>query len=216
MKYSQSICAINLFQIEKVIKKLLKNKINNVHVDFMDGHYVNNFGLNFDIAKYLINKYPKINFDAHLMVKKPIKYLKKLIDIGFKTIFIPLDQISEIKYLKILKKYPNIFFGVMIKSENNVEEYYNIIKNSKVILLMTIDKIGGTGESLNTKLLNKVFQIKKINKNITIYSDGGLRKENAYLFKKYLIDISIGGSIIYAFENIDKFSNWWNDEMINS
>ncbi|VEU59349.1 beta/alpha barrel domain-containing protein [Mesomycoplasma neurolyticum] len=216
MEYSQSICAVNLLMLNKILNKLVKNKLKYIHVDIMDGHFVKNFGINFETAKYLIEKFPKVNFDAHLMVNNPLKHLNRLIEIGFKTIFLPIEKISRFNFFKILKKHPNIFFGIMIKSNDDINDYKEIIKKTKVILLMTINKIGGTGEKLNPDLFSKVYDIKKINPNIKIYSDGGLRKENAYLFKKHLIDVSVGGSIIFTFENIKKFFDWWNNEINNT
>ncbi|WP_025755663.1 beta/alpha barrel domain-containing protein [Mycoplasmopsis cricetuli] len=216
MKYSQSICAIDVFKSNLIINELVKNGMTNIHIDFMDGHYVDNFGFTFENSKLLIDKYPNIDFDAHLMIKNPLKYLNKIISIGFKTIFLPVDEIKEDEYFEVAKKFPNINFGIMLKANDSPENYKNIIINSKVILLMTINKIGTTGELFNENLLIKIKKIKLLNSDIKIFSDGGLRVENVAILKNNNIDVVVGGSIIFSFSSEKEFMTWWKKNNDNS
>ncbi|WP_322962067.1 ribulose phosphate epimerase [Mycoplasmopsis cynos] len=212
MKYSQSVCALNCFESLKTIDQLVENGLEYIHIDFMDSFYTKNFGFSFEAASYLIKRYQNVNFDAHLMVKNPTKIIKKLIELGFKTIFLPANEINHIEFMNIAKNYPDIYFGVMLETENNPEDFKQIIQCSAKILLMTIDKIGGTGQMLNNNLFKKVKTIKKINPNIKIYSDGGLRDYNSMEFYKNNIDVAVGGSIIFSFETIKEFLCWWKEK----
>ncbi|MGZ9755805.1 hypothetical protein ACXYRR_02635 [Mycoplasma sp. 246B] len=210
MKYSQSVAALNSYISLSKLDSLVKNGMKHIHIDFMDGVYVSNFGVTFYQAEFLINRYKNVHFDAHLMLSNPYIHIKKLINIGFKTIFIPMGMVNT-EFYKIKNDYPHIDFGIILQANDNPINYKNIIINSQKILLMTIDVIGRTGQKLNPKLLDKTKTIKNINSNIKIYSDGGLRKENAYLFSLHNIDVAIGGSIIYSFADEKDFCNWWKD-----
>ncbi|MGZ9428802.1 hypothetical protein [Mycoplasma sp. 1012] len=212
MKYSQSVCAINSFESLKILDELSNSGMTHIHIDFMDSFYVPSFGFSFEQAKFLIERFNHINFDAHLMTKKPLRLIEKLIQVGFKTIFMPANEISLEDFVDATKNYPNICFGIMLEANNNPEDFRNIILNSKKILLMTIDKIGGTGQKLNNLLFSKVNTIKQINKSIEIYSDGGLRVTNSDEFYQNNIDVAVGGSIIYSFDSANKFMKWWIDK----
>ncbi|WGI36975.1 ribulose phosphate epimerase [Mesomycoplasma lagogenitalium] len=212
MKYSQSVCALNLYSSLNIIDELVASGMKFIHIDFMDSFYVENFGFSYEMAEFLINRYPEINFDAHLMVKKPLRLIEKLQNIGFKTIFLPANEINQNDFINTSKNYPNLSFGIMLEAKNNPQDYKNLIINSKKILLMTINKIGGTGVQLDQKLFEKVKEIKNINQHITIYSDGGLRVNNSDLFYNNEIDIAVGGSIIFSFENPKSFYKWWKEK----
>ncbi|WP_434327286.1 ribulose phosphate epimerase [Mesomycoplasma hyopneumoniae] len=197
LEYSQSISALNIFKVIKILTKLHNNGLKYAHIDFVDQIYAPNFGLNYQIANYLIKLFPNIEFDAHLMCKNSLEKVEKLIQIGFKTIFLPAEQVSKTDFERLNKSYSNINFGLMIQANQKIEDFCEIISCSNVILLMTIDKIG---------------EIRSINKKIKIYTDGGLRKENWIEFEKWNVDVVIGGSIIFSYPNFSEFSRLWGNQ----
>lgn len=213
MKYSQSVCALNLLKCEQQIDDLVKNGLEYMHLDFMDFHYTSSFGLNMETADYLIKKYPNVQFDAHCMTSDVELLLKKFNKIKIQRVSFPLRQASVVK----LSSYRTMFsgqLGVMIESQDEIMNYVDIIKNVDFIVLMTIDKIGGTGVQLNPELLNRVKVLKQINPKLFIISDGGLRENNADLFHKAKVDVAVGGSIINTYSAKDKveFMTWWNEK----
>ncbi|WNM16819.1 ribulose phosphate epimerase [Mesomycoplasma ovipneumoniae] len=212
VEYSQSISTLNIFKVIKILTKLQNNGLKYAHIDFVDQIYAPNFGLNYQIADYLIKLFPNIEFDAHLMCKNSLEKVEKLIQIGFKTIFLPAEQVSKTDFERLNKSYSSINFGLMIQASQKIEDFSEIISCSKVILLMTIDKIGGVGEPLNQQLLSKIGQIRSINKKIKIYTDGGLRKENWTELEKWKVDVAIGGSIIFSYANFSEFSRLWGNK----
>ncbi|WP_337897397.1 ribulose phosphate epimerase [Mesomycoplasma ovipneumoniae] len=212
MEYSQSISALNIFKVIKILTKLQNNGLKYAHIDFVDQIYAPNFGLNYQIANYLIKLFPNIEFDAHLMCKNSLEKVEKLVQIGFKTIFLPAEQVSKTDFERLNKSYSSINFGLMIQAEQKIEDFSEIISCSNLILLMTIDKIGGVGEPLNQQLLSKIVQIRLINKKIKIYTDGGLRKENWAKLEKWKVDVAIGGSIIFSYANFSEFSRLWGNQ----
>ena len=76
-----------------------------VHVDFMDNQLVPNQSI-------LPEDLEGVNFgnlkkEAHLMVKKPASWIKKLLDLGFERIIIHLEAEGDIK--EYIKSVPNCF-----------------------------------------------------------------------------------------------------------
>ncbi|WP_027120556.1 beta/alpha barrel domain-containing protein [Mycoplasmopsis lipofaciens] len=215
MKYSQSVCALNLFQAIDKLDKLVNDGMMHMHLDLMDFHYTESFGLNLESINYLVERYPNVEFDVHCMVDDIMKILHKLTQIKVKRISFPLDKAS-LKMVKKLKSlYQGFEFGVMIESHNQIARYQQILKSVDFVVLMTIDKIGGTGVLLNPDLLKKIEEIKQINKDLLIISDGGLRSNNIHLFNKAKVDIAVGGSIIDNYPNKQNtsFMDYWRREV---
>ena len=69
-KISPSIMCADFFSISECIKEFEKNKIELIHVDVMDGEFVNNFTLGTDFIKVL-KQNTKIPLDIHLMIENP-------------------------------------------------------------------------------------------------------------------------------------------------
>lgn len=212
MEYSQSVCALNNFLVIDKLKNLYENGMIYFHLDFMDYHYVENFGLKLDDIKWLKSQFPEAIFDAHCMCLYSDKLIKQLVDNNIDLISLPAKIFDE----KLIKKnkslHPKIKFGIMLESEDSVEKYWKSIELSDFIILMTIDKIGGVGQEFNSKLLSKIKEIKTINSNALIISDGGLRTHNIVEFIKAGVDVAVGGSIANNFpENYDNFMEYWKD-----
>ncbi|CAT04783.1 ribulose-phosphate 3-epimerase [Mesomycoplasma conjunctivae] len=215
MFYSQSVLALNIFKSLKILTKLQKYGLKYAHIDFADEIYAKNFGANYEMTSYLVKLFPNIEFDAHLMTKNPFEKIEKLVQIGIKTIFIPIEFLTLEQLIFIKKQYPNINFGAMLQAHQEVQDFANIIAKIPIILVMTIDKIGGTGQPLNPKLLEKISQIRSLNSKIKVYSDGGLRKENWDLFEQFNVDVAIGGSIIFSYPNFSDFAKQWGSNDSN-
>ncbi|WP_027333959.1 hypothetical protein [Mycoplasma elephantis] len=210
MKYSQSICALNSYESLKDLDYLYQNGFENFHLDFMDFHYVNSFGLKLDDVIWLRNRYQKAIFEAHCMCKYSDALIQKLVEIKINKISLPSSEFSVENILKIKKEYPNTKFGIMIESKDKIEDIKDQIKMLDYVVLMTIDIIGGVGQKLNPILFEKIPKIKKINKNIEIISDGGLRSENVLEFKRWGVDIAVGGSILRNYiKEYNNFNDFW-------
>lgn len=207
-KYSHSICALSPMELSKTLNKLCSEGMKYCHLDFMDFHYTKTFGLHVDFCKNLINEFPEITFDAHLMVEKPYEVARKVAELNIKYIFIPAKQYNKAEFDSLVVDFPNINFGLQLEKEDQVNDFKEVIKSTNCLLIMTINVIGGTGQSLNPELLLKGKQAKQINPKIKVFSDGGLRAENVDQFIENDFDVIVGGSIVNKFAN-ENFIQWF-------
>ena len=71
---SASIMCADLLNMEKSIKLLEEAGIDYLHVDIMDGKFVPNITLGFDLIN-AIKKITDIPLDVHMMVNEPSKFI---------------------------------------------------------------------------------------------------------------------------------------------
>lgn len=196
----------------KYEKNITINKINEssadlVHVDLMDGLYVQN--KNFTILD-LIDDLSKITkpIAIHLMVENPEKYLDTLIKFKIEIITFHLD--STTKPLEIIKKLKenNIKVGIAVNPDEDISILNNYINLIDYVLIMSVYP-GKGGQKFIPDVLEKVKLLE--NKNILIGIDGGINEESINYLKNYKIDIIISGSYICMSdnynENIEKLRN---------
>ena len=70
VRLSPSMMCADVMNLEAIVHTMESERIDLLHMDVMDGHFVSNFTLGTDYIK-LIRKYSKIPMDIHLMVERP-------------------------------------------------------------------------------------------------------------------------------------------------
>lgn len=196
---SVSYITSKLNRIE-TIKKIDESVADLIHVDLMDGVYVENN--NFTISE-LENNFNDVNkeLDVHLMVNNPIKYIDVLTKLKTKLITFHLDSTNNpIDVINKIKEN-NILVGVAINPDdslNVLDKYYDLID---YVLIMSVVP-GKGGQSFMPEVLNKIKLLE--NKNKLIGIDGGINSETIKYLKGYNIDIYVSGSYICMSDDYNK------------
>ncbi len=84
---SASMMCANFGNLEKEIKLLEDGGIDSFHIDIMDGQFVPNFCMGIQDLK-CIRKLTNKPVEAHLMIKRPLSYLKVFIESGVNVIYV--------------------------------------------------------------------------------------------------------------------------------
>ena len=76
-----SILSTNYFNLESRLKNFDFNEINFIHLDVMDGHFVDNLSFGPSAVTAIKSKF-NFKIDSHLMVSNPDKMIPKFIKAG--------------------------------------------------------------------------------------------------------------------------------------
>ncbi|MFX0037004.1 MAG: ribulose-phosphate 3-epimerase [Candidatus Hermodarchaeota archaeon] len=172
--------AISIQAIENFIPEIIENikGYDYIHVDIMDGKFVNNKYNNLNVLQMLKEKY-EIPIIAHLMVTNPINYVSRIID----NIDIFLFHF-EIKYdkNKLIKtiRANNKKVGIAINPETEIFEIIQYLDKIDLVLVMSVNP-GWSGQKFIPKILTKVENLAEYKKkyNFLIDVDGGINLINA-------------------------------------
>lgn len=195
MKISGSILKIKNNQ-EK-INELINSGIDYLHLDVMDGVFVENISLPYDECKKIISKIP---LDIHLMVKDTKKYINEFIKLNPKYIsfHIETDNINEC--INIIKE-KNILVGIAINPKTNIEKILPYLNLIDLVLIMSVEP-GYGGQKFINDTLEKIKYLNEYrnenNLNFEIEIDGGININN---IKNIDSDIVVIGSGITNSEN---------------
>lgn len=214
-KISASImCVDNLLDLQTEIKTLEEVGVDYLHLDAMDGHFVNNITFGPDIFN-AIQRYSSIPCDYHLMLDNPLPFIQRL-DLNnndIVTVHAEIDsqRFEEVfEYLKTLKKR-GVKIGVAINPGTSIESLVKYLDDIDVILVMLINP-GFAGQPIIDGILQKPVYIRKYldslnHKNIMISVDGGVSVERAKYLSKNGIDMFVGGTSGLFIRNNNIFMN---------
>lgn len=174
------------------------NKLNNsnadyLHIDAMDGSFVNNY--QFPLEE--INKIESITkkpLDIHLMVENPEIYINELKNKKIEFITFHIEINKNINNLISLIKSLNYKVGISIKPNTKVETLIPYLNNIDLVLIMSVEP-GQGGQVFIPSSLDKAKQVRNLKKDIIIEIDGGIKDNNINEVKKY-VDIAVVGSYI--------------------
>lgn len=205
VKIAPSILAADIENLEEEIKEVVKAGADYIHIDVMDGKFVNNTTPGIEMltrAKKITN----IPLDVHLMVQNPIDYIDKFKEADIITFHIEAVNETEAKeIIKQLKKR-NIKIGISIKPETQIEKIKPYLEEIDMILIMTVNP-GFGGQKIIPETIKKISEVKKIKKGIDIEVDGGINEETASLVKEAGANILVAGTAIFKSENKEKTIN---------
>jgi len=159
-----------------------------IHIDVMDGIFVDSINKNLNVFQVLAIKYRK-SIIAHLMVKNPLEYIDKIfkfIDIFVFHIESEGDKDIIIKNIKNKNKQ----VGVALNPDTHISKIMPFLDKIDLVLIMSVHP-GWSGQEFMKESLEKVnflLAYKKENKlNFFIDIDGGINPENAKFINSDII-----------------------------
>ena len=175
-----SLFASNLLEIGSEVKRAQDSGADVLHFDIMDGVYVPNISIGFDILK-AVRSCTDLPIDAHMMTVCPEKYIERLAEYGADIVTIHND-IADQEKLRIMltdiRSY-GMMSAIALKPGIFAEAVLPFLDLTDMILVMTVEP-GFSGQAF-MDMTDKIREIKKyIGKEpITIAVDGGITPETA-------------------------------------
>ena len=196
MKLDLSILNLDYKNVERDLNGLI-DVLDYVHLDVMDGVFVNNISFGPDFIKSIRSLTNK-TFDTHLMIIDPKKYIKQFAEAGSQFITFHVEANSDVMETINLIKSFNVKPGISIKPNTNVEEIKKYLPYVDQVLVMSVEPgFGGQGFMPNS--IDKVKELynlrKENNYNYLINIDGGINDKTIEYVKDY-IDMAVVGSYI--------------------
>ena len=156
--------------------KAIEGNADYLHIDVMDGHYVNNISFGIPVIES-IRKYTDIKFYTHLMITNPEKYIKSFADAGSDIITFHLECSDDPDSLiKEIESYGKTA-GIAVHPDTPIEKVFPYIGKVAIILIMTVyPGFGGQGylESSGERIRKLKKAIDEAGADTVISVDGGV------------------------------------------
>ena len=195
------------YDLETTISKIDESSADYIHVDMMDGIFVENANFTVQDLKKMF-KNTKKKLDVHMMVCSPNKYVKdfaKMPNVEYLTLHCeshrrPIDVINMIRHtpLKV---------GLAINPETKVSHIVPLLHHLDQVLVMSV-KPGKGGQKFMEEILYKIETLKELREqngyHYVINVDGGINEETAKLVKEAGADMVVSGSYVCKSEDYNQ------------
>ncbi len=116
----------------------------------------------------------EIEFEAHLMVEEPHDWIERCVEAGITAVYGQVEKMTDKVAFVADAQFAGLRAGLAYALETPLTDLEDVINNLDAVLLMS-SKLGTQGkEDFDEKVLEKIKEIRKIDKNIKIIVDGGI------------------------------------------
>ncbi len=194
---SASLMCADLTNLIDSIRELEKAGIDYLHIDIMDGAFVPNITLGFDLIN-AIKKVTDIPLDIHMMVNEPSKFIDRM-NLSENDILC-VHYESEIHIHRVLEMIQNksCKAGIALNPQTPVESIKHLTEYIDMLLIMTVSP-GFAGQKMFLGAEKKVKEAKALlkewqNEDVLIEVDGNVSLENGRKLCRSGADIFVLGT----------------------
>ncbi len=178
------------------VTKLSNLDVDYLHLDVMDGIFVENKTYSYDEFREIV-KYTTKPKDIHLMVSNVKKYIDEFSKFNPEFITFHLEAVDEVNGVIRYIHEKGIKAGISIKPSTDIIEIINYLDCVDLVLVMSVEP-GRGGQSFIPDSVKKIEQLYNIrsqqNYQFLIEVDGGINDETIKKCDK--ADICVVGSYI--------------------
>lgn len=203
MKIGVSILS-DTYKFKDLASKVDKTTADYVHLDIMDGKFVENkFLTNSEILS--LTKYTSKKFDVHAMVKDPLKYVETCAMINTEYFTFHYEAVKDVN--KVIEGIKNVGLkpGIAISPDTKLESIIDYLDKVNLVLIMSVVP-GKSGQKFMESVLYKVEALKHMIEekgyNIIINIDGGINEETSILAKNAGVDMMVSASFLHNQKNM--------------
>lgn len=175
-----------------------------IHYDVMDGVFVDNITIGFDIIKQTSKLHNLVN-DVHIMISKPYHFAKRFCEAGADYLTFHYEACRDNKevfeVIDLIHKCGKKA-GLSIKPDTPLDKVFPFLYSLDLVLIMSVEP-GFGGQSFDDRALKKILRLKMYLqehdvKNVLIEVDGGINDKTGALCKAAGVDVLVAGSYLFG------------------
>lgn len=206
MKIATSILSADLMNMQRDIEKAENAGADLIHIDIMDGHFVNNISFGLRIIRD-VKKISRVPLDVHLMIEHPEPYLDTIIGYGADMVMIHAEGTPH-TYGAIQKIHElGAKAGIVLNPGTPVSSILPILPIVDQVLIMTVNP-GFGGQKFIPEMTDKIRKLDQLNQtrpdcHFDIEVDGGIDNETIKICKNAGANVFVSGSYIFHSNDIE-------------
>ena len=175
-----------------------------LHVDVMDGRFVNNITLGPLVVK-AIRPHTTLPLDVHLMIVEPYKYIEAFAKSGADSISVHAEMGERLGETLTTIRQLGCKAGVVLNPESGIELIEAVLNQVDFVLLMTVNP-GFGGQPFIEEVVPKIKALRsRLDEcglsHVLIEVDGGINADTAVRAYQAGARILVAGNAVFGAEN---------------
>ncbi len=178
----------------------VKNEVDMLHCDIMDGHFVPNLTFGPPVTAK-IRQATDLPLDVHLMVSRPEDWIEPFAEAGADSLVFQIESTVHSQRLASRIKELGCTAGVSLNPATPLQALEELLPFVQMVLIMSVNP-GFGGQAFIPEMIDKVRRLRQIsvdrNLPLHIQVDGGIDAKTAPLMIKAGADMLVAGSAVFG------------------
>jgi ribulose-phosphate 3-epimerase len=201
VEVAASILTADFGNLHHVVRKLERSGVDRMHLDVMDGHFVNNITFGPDVVA-AVRRLTALPIDAHLMIAEPERYCARFLDAGADTITfhveVEADEPTKRDTLRLIAEARR-GAGLAVSPETPVAAVAPYIDDLAIVMIMTVHP-GWGGQHFLAEAAPKIREARQLlgdRHGTAVHVDGGVSADTAAIVGAEGVDVCVVGSALF-------------------
>jgi ribulose-phosphate 3-epimerase len=194
-----SLLSCDFVRLAEEIAAVEKAGADWLHVDVMDGHFVNNLTLGPPIISR-IKAVSRVPLDIHLMIERPENSLDQYLSIKPHVLTIHVEATSDVASALRQMRAAGVMAGLTLRPQTDINVIMPFLELCDLVLVMTVNP-GWGGQKFMDEQVNKIKllseTIKKRNLNTLVEVDGGINADTAQICRAVGAQVFVAGNAVF-------------------
>jgi ribulose-phosphate 3-epimerase len=160
IKLEASLACAHLTRLEADLLELDQAGIDLLHVDIMDGRFVNNFCLDFSMMQ-AVREVTPLPMDCHLMVEEPERYVDRAIAAGATWVSIHIEATRHVQRTLQQIRDGGARAGIALNPGTSIYNLDYILDDVDMVTVMTVNP-GFAGQPLVAASMRKIADVRRL------------------------------------------------------
>ena len=213
-KLSPSILAADFNNLGENIKCVERAGAKMLHIDVMDGSFVPSISFGHPVIKS-IRKNSSLEFDVHLMINEPNRYIDSFAEAGADIITVHAEACTHLNRTLMHIREKGLKCGVSLNPSTPLSVLDYVYDYVDMILIMSVNP-GFGGQKFIPETFDKLRQLKKTidekNLHIDIEVDGGISQNNVREVLDAGANVIVAGTAVFG-GNIEENIRGFEEKM---
>jgi len=199
---SASILNADFGRLDRVVHKLERAGVDRIHLDVMDGHFVDNITFGPDLVA-AVRRLTRLPLDVHLMISEPARHVERFIAAEPQTITFHVEapESEERKDAALHAiRAAGQGAGLAVSPATAVDAVADRVDELDVIMIMTVEP-GWGGQGFIADMAPKIGQARALlaaaGRGGLVHVDGGVNHRTAEVVGRFGIDVCVVGSALF-------------------
>jgi len=204
VKFAPSFVCADYLHLKRDIRSLERAKVDMLHFDIMDGHYVPNLTIGPDFVMAM-RQCTTLPFDIHLMTTDPDFWIPLFAEVGNATLSVQVEAPIHLNRTISFIKEHGARASVALNPATPLCSLDHILQDIEQVLIMTVNP-GYSGQKLIPAMYDKIRCLRKMidasGLDVEIQVDGGLSPKTAPKLAAAGATVMVGGKSSFFLKGV--------------